>query len=75
MKQFICELTERNYQNRTVGFIENGSWAPLSAKLMRAKFEGLKNIAFLDTTVSILSSLSAENEAQMDKMVEELISK
>ena len=75
MRNFIEDLCERNYQNRTVGFIENGSWAPLSAKLMRAKFEGLKNIAFLDTTVSILSSLSAENEAQMDKMVEELISK
>ena len=75
MRNFIEDLCERNYQNRTVGFIENGSWAPLSAKLMRAKFEGLKNIAFLDTTVSILSSLSAENEAQMDKMVDELISK
>ena len=75
MRNFIEDLCERNYQNRTVGFIENGSWAPLSAKLMRAKFEGLKNIAFLDTTVSILSSLSAENEAQLDKMADELISK
>ena len=75
MRNFIEDLCERNFQNRTVGFIENGSWAPMSAKHMRAKFEELKNIEFLDTSVRILSSLSAENEAQLDKMVDELISK
>ena len=58
MKFYIDHLTERNYQNRTIGLIENGSWAPNAAKVMASKFEKSKNITWLDTTVKIMSSLS-----------------
>ena len=75
MRTFIEELCERNYQNRTVGFIENGSWAPMAAKVMRAKLEGQKDITFLDTKVSITSSLSDANMAELDRMVAELMSR
>ena len=57
MKTYIDHLTERNYQNRTIGLIENGSWAPNAAKVMKAEFEKSKNITWLDTTVKIMSSL------------------
>ena len=72
MKTFIHHLTERNYRNRTVGLMENGSWAPLAAKVMRGMLEGSKNITFTDTTVRILSALSDESRAQIDAMAEEL---
>lgn len=75
MRTFIEELCERNYQNRTVGFIENGSWAPMAAKVMRAKLEGQKNITFLETKVSITSSLSETNMAELDRMADELAAK
>ena len=58
MKEFIHHLTERNFQNRTIGLVENGSWAPLAAKVMRTMFEGSKNLTFTDTTVKILSALA-----------------
>ena len=61
MKTYIDHLTERSYQNRTIGLIENGSWAPNAAKVMQAKFEKSKNITWLDNTVKIMSSLSDEN--------------
>ena len=72
MKTYIDHLTERSYQNRTIGLIENGSWAPNTAKVMQAKFEKSKNITWLDNTVKIMSSLSDENIEELDKMAEEL---
>ena len=72
MTDYIHRLTERNFQNRTIGLIENGSWAPLAAKVMRGKFEKSKNIAFTDTTVRILSAINEESKAQIEDMAEEL---
>ena len=72
MRTFIENLTERNYQNRTIGLIENGSWAPLAAKIMKGMFEKSKKITWLDTTVRILSSLSAENKDELEAMANEL---
>ena len=72
MSDFIHRLTERNFQNRTIGLVENGSWAPLAAKVMRKKFEASKNLTFTDTTVRILSALNDESRAQIDAMAEEL---
>ena len=72
MKTFIHHLTERNYQNRTVALMENGSWAPLAAKVMRGVFEKSKNITFTDTTVKILSALNEDSKAQVDALAKEL---
>ena len=66
MRTFIEHLTERNYQNRTIGLIENGSWAPLAAKIMKGMFEKSKKITWLENTVRILSSLSAENMDELE---------
>ena len=73
MKQFIDHLVERNYQNRTIGLIENGSWAPLAAKQMRKMLENCKNIAFVEPVVTIRSALTAENEAQLDALAAALL--
>lgn len=72
MREFIAHLVERNFQNRTVGIIENGSWAPMAAKVIKAAFEKSKNITFTDTTVTIKSALSAESTAQIEALAEEL---
>ena len=72
MKQFIDHLTERNYQNRTVGFIENGTWAPAAAKIMKAMFEKSRNISYIDTTVTLRSAMTGENAEAIDRMAEEL---
>ncbi|MBO5898741.1 MAG: flavin reductase [Clostridia bacterium] len=72
MREFIDHLTERNFSNRTVALIENGSWAPLAAKVMRGMLESSKNLAFTDTTVRILSAMNDESRAQLDAMVDEL---
>ncbi len=72
MKEYIHHLTERNYQNRTVGLMENGSWAPVAAKVMRKMLENSKNLTFTDTTVKILSALNADSIAQIDALAEEL---
>ncbi len=72
MREFINHLTERNFQNRTVALIENGSWAPLAAKVMRSMFEKSKNITFTETTVKILSALNEESGAQLNALAEEL---
>ena len=72
MREFIDHLTERNFQNRTVALIENGSWAPLAAKVMREMFGASKNITFTDTTVKILSALNDESSAQINSLVDEL---
>ncbi len=72
MHQFITHLTERNFQNRTVAFIENGSWAPLAAKVMKGMLEKSKNLKFCDNTVRILSALNEESSAQLEALAEEL---
>ena len=72
MRTFIEHLTERGYQKRTIGLIENGSWSPLAAKVMSGMFEKSKNITWLNTTVKIMSSLSEENLQQLEAMAEEL---
>ena len=72
MREFIHHLTERNYSNRTVGFIENGSWAPLAAKIMKGMLENSKNLTFADNTVRILSALNDESKAQLDALADEL---
>ena len=72
MREFIDHLTERNFSNRTVALVENGSWAPMAAKIMREMFAKSKNITFTDTTVKILSALNEDSAAQLDAMVEEL---
>ena len=73
MRIFIDDLLERGYQNKLIGIIENGSWAPMAAKIIKGKFEKSKNITFTDTTVTINSALTAENEAQLDALADELM--
>ena len=72
MKEYIHHLTERNFQNRTVGLIENGSWAPQAAKVMKKMLEGSKNLTFTDTTVKIFSAMNEKNLDEIDALVEEL---
>ncbi len=72
MREFINHLTERNFQNKTVGFIENGSWAPLAEKTMRKMLEGCKNITYTDNNVHILSAMNDDNIAEIDALCEEL---
>ncbi len=73
MKQFIDSLTERNYQNRTIGLIENGTWAPTAAKLMKEAFAKSKQITWLDTTVTIRSGVKEAQREQLAKMADELM--
>ena len=73
MKTFIEHLTERNYQNRTIGLIENGSWASTAGKVMTGMFEKSKNITWLETSVKIMSSMDEGNKADIEKMAEELV--
>jgi flavorubredoxin len=72
MKTFIHHLTERNYQNRTVAFMENGTWAPTAGKVMAKMLEASKNITFAENSVKILSALSDESRAQIDGLATEL---
>ncbi len=72
MREFIEHLTERNFKNRTVAFIENGSWAPLAAKIMKSKLEKSSNLIYADTTVKIMSALNEESIAQIDALADEL---
>ena len=72
MKTFIDHLTERNFQNKTIGFIENGSWAPVAVKKMQASFEKSKNITFCSTSVKIMSALNDESRAQIEALAKEL---
>ena len=72
MHQFITNLTERNFKNRTVAFVENGSWAPLAAKVMKGMLEKSKNLTFADTTVTIHSALNEESTKQLNTLSEEL---
>ena len=72
MREFIHHLTERNFSNRTVAFIENGSWAPMATKVMRGMLENSKNLVYAETTVKILSVVSEENTPQLTALAEEL---
>lgn len=73
MRDFIEHLTERNYQNRTIGIIENGTWAPTAAKNIKAMFGKSKNITFTNTTVTIHSALNDESTAQIEALAKELV--
>ena len=73
MREFIHHLTERNYSNRTVAFIENGSWAPVAARIMKSKLENSKNLIYADTTVKIMSALNDESIAQIKRLADELV--
>ena len=72
MREFINHLVERNYSNRTIGLIENGSWAPTAARVMKQMFEKSKNITFTENTVKILSALNTESRQQLDALAKEL---
>ena len=72
MRQFIEHLTERGYQNRTVAFMENGSWAPVATKIMKGMLEKSKDLVMAENTVKIMSALSEESTAQLDALAEEL---
>lgn len=72
MREFILELKERNYQNRFIALIENGSWAATAAKVMTKMLEGSKNITFAENTVTIPSAVTADVEAKLDSLSEEL---
>ena len=73
MKEFIHHLTERGYRNRTIGLMENGTWAPTAARTMTKMFEGSKDLTFCNTTVKILSALSESSRQQIDALAEELM--
>ena len=72
MKHFVQHLTERNYQNRTIGIIENGTWAPMAAKIIKNMFANSKNIAFAPTTVTILSALNDQSNQQLEQLAKEM---
>mgnify|MGYP005866385075 FL=1 len=72
MRDFIEHLTDRNYQNRTVAFMENGSWAPTAARGMKSLLENSKSLTFVEHTVRILSALSDESRVQVDALADEL---
>ena len=72
MKEYIHHLTERSYKNRTVAFMENGSWAPVAAKVMMKMLESSKNLTIAENNVKIISALSAESKARIDALAEEL---
>jgi flavorubredoxin len=73
MRTFVEHLVERNYQNRKVGFIENGSWAPAAAKVMKGLFEKSKGITFCENTVTITSALNSASEAKLEALADELM--
>ena len=73
MKEFIHHLTERSYQNRTIGLMENGTWTPTAAKTMVKMFEGSKNLTFCENPVKILSALSDDSRAQIEALAKELV--
>ena len=72
MREFIDHLTERGFKNRTVAFVENGTWAPLAAKIMKDKLAGCKNLTFAEPVVKIKSAMNSENKEQIDKLSDEL---
>jgi len=72
MKEFIHHLKDHNFQNRTIGLMENGSWNPVAAKVMKANLEGCKNLTFTETTVKIFSALNDDSRAQIEALAAEL---
>ena len=74
MERFLNQLKAKDYQKRTVGLMENGTWAPAAARLMKAQLEGMKNVKVLDTVVSVKSSLKGETPDAMEKLADELLS-
>ena len=72
MRDFIDHLTERNYQNRTIGLIENGSWAPTAAKIMKSKFEKSKDIKFVDTIVTVHAAVNDDTVNDIEKLAQEI---
>ena len=72
MRDFLAEITERGYMNRKVAFIENGTWAPMAAKVMKAAFDKCENITFADTTVTIRSVMTPANEEEIDALAKEM---
>jgi len=72
MREFIDHLKERNFSNRKVALIENGSWAPMAAKVMRGMLEGCKNLSFAENSVKITSALNEDSIAQLKALAEEL---
>ena len=73
MKHFLDHLKERNYQNRTVGIIENGSWAPSAGKCMKETLESMKNINIVEPVITIKSTMNDENIAQMEEMADKML--
>ena len=73
MNELLTALVERNYQNRRIGFVQNGSWAPVSGKLMKEKLSGCKNLEFVEPMVNLVSSKSEANEAEIDALVEAML--
>ena len=73
MHELLTALVERNYQNRRIGFVQNGSWAPVSGKLMKEKLSGCKNLEFVEPMVNLVSSKSEANEAEIDALVEAML--
>ena len=72
MREFINHLTERGYKNKTNALMENGSWAPMAAKVMKKMLEGCKNINWSENTITIKSALNEESIAQIEALAEEL---
>ncbi len=75
MRQFIEHLTERNFQNRTIGMVENGSWAPAAVRTMKKMLENSKNITYAETVVTIQSAMTEQNKAELDRLADELLEK
>jgi flavorubredoxin len=73
MRTFIDALTERGYQKRMVGFIENGTWAPMATKIMKGMLENSKNLTFAETNVKIRSAMNEANLAEIDALAKEFI--
>ena len=73
MKEYINHLTERNFQGRKIGFIENGSWAPVAARIMRKMLENSKNLTFAESNVKIVSALNDDSRAQIDALANEMV--
>jgi flavorubredoxin len=73
MREFINHLTERNYKNRTVGIIENGSWAPVAGKVIKKMLENSKDLTFADNVVTIRSAVNEQNVEQIKALASELL--
>ena len=73
MENLLAHLKTKNFQSRTIGLMENGTWAPMAAKLMRAELDGMKNMTVCENVVTIRSAVNAASEAQMDALADEIV--